>query len=98
MGGIVGLNDAKESLMISDCVAICSVEGTNGGYIAATSCGTVIENTYCYDGVQITATSVCTEGTVAGGDKINSLAFYKDTLKWSDKIWQLADGGVPSLK
>ena len=99
--------DPSEDAIIQDCVAFGNVSliiadtendpvAEFGGLIGRDD--GVIGNSYRSEAQAVEGFGTANEiGTPVSLEEAQKAAFYRDTLYWSDEVWHLEDGLVPTL-
>ena len=102
-----GTMDPSEDAIIQDCVAFGNVSliiadtendpvAEFGGLIGRDD--GVIGNSYRSEAQAVEGFGTANEiGTPVSLEEAQKAAFYRDTLYWSDEVWHLEDGLVPTL-
>ena len=105
---VYGTMDPSEDAIIQDCVAFGNVSliiadtendpvAEFGGLIGRDD--GVIGNSYRSEAQAVEGFGTANEiGTPVSLEEAQKAAFYRDTLHWSDEVWHLEDGLVPTLK
>ena len=105
---VYGTMDPSEDAIIQDCVAFGNVSliiadtendpvAEFGGLIGRDD--GVIGNSYRSEAQTVDGFGTANEiGTPVSLEEAQTAAFYRDTLYWSDEVWHLEDGLVPTLK